>query len=102
MDWLKNVIDWFSELFKNVFVSLWFMVVDAFSWLFEQVLDIAIAAVSALDLGELNNVSGWGALPSEIINILGLLGVGAAAGVSVSAIGIRLALQLIPFTRLGS
>ena len=44
----------------------------------------------------------WSSMPEEIINILGLLGVGPACGIIVAAIAIRLVLQLIPFTRLGS
>lgn len=78
------------------------MIKDAFAWLVEQVLDVVISAVSAIDVSGLEGVEGWGSLPSEIINVLGLLGIGAASGVIVATIGIRLVLQLVPFTRLGS
>lgn len=106
MGWLKgaivSLVNWFAGLFKNVFVALWDILKDVFSWLLEQLFDVVIYAVSSIDVSALNNVEGWGSLPSEVINVLGLLGVGAASGVIVAAIGIRLVLQLIPFTRLGS
>lgn len=106
MGWLKgaivNLVNWFAGLFKNVFVALWDILKDVFSWLLEQLFDVVIYAVSSIDVSGLSSVEGWGSLPSEIINVLGLLGVGAASGVIVTAIGIRLVLQLVPFTRLGS
>ena len=106
MKWLKqalvDMLKWMGELFKDVFKAGWDMVKDAFAWLFEQILDVVISAISAIDVSGLESVQGWGELPSEILNVLGLLGIGAASGVIVAAIGIRLVLQLIPFVRLGS
>ena len=106
MKWLKqalvDMLKWIGELFKDVFKAGWDMVKDAFAWLVEQILDVVISAISAIDVSGLESVQGWGELPSEILNVLGLLGIGAASGVIVAAIGIRLVLQLIPFVRLGS
>lgn len=106
LDWLKqkivDVIKWFADMFVAIFVAAWDILRDIFAWLFEQLLDIAIAAANSLDLSSLDNVTGWGELPSEIINIMGLLGIGTASSIILSAVVIRLVLQLIPFTRLGS
>ena len=106
MKWLKqalvDMLKWIGELFKDVFKAGWDMVKDAFAWLVEQLLDVVIAAISAIDLSGLDGVKGWRELPSEILNVMGLLGVGEASAIIVSAIGIRLVLQLVPFTRLGS
>lgn len=106
MDWLKqalvDMLKWIGDLFKSVFVALWDIFKDIFSWIFDQLLDVVISAISAIDVSALEKVVGWGDLPSEIINILGLLNIGAASGIILSAIGIRLVLQLVPFTRLGS
>ena len=106
MDWLKkalvDMIQWIGQLFKDVFKAAWDIIKDAFAWLVEQILDVVISAVSAIDVSGLESVQGWGELPSEVLNVLGLLGIGAASGVIVAAIGIRLVLQLIPFVRLGS
>lgn len=99
---ISALLSWFGSLFVAVFVSLWDMVKDAFSWLFDQCLGVAVSAVSAVDVSGLANVTGWGELPAEIINIMGLLGVGHAVTIITSAITIRFALQLIPFVRLGS
>ena len=100
---IAALAQWFGRLFVAVFVALWDFIRDAACWPFEQVMDVAVSASSALDLSELQGYSSvWGTLPAELLNILGLLGVGQAAAVIVAAIGIRLVLQLIPFTRLGS
>lgn len=100
---IAAVISWFSALFVAVFVAGWDFIKDAFSWLFEQVLKVSISAISAIDVSGLNGyISAAGTLPAEILNILGLLGVGTAISIISAAIGIRLVLQLIPFVRLGS
>jgi len=94
---------WFGQLMVAVFQAAWDFIRDAFCWPFEQVMDIAVAAISAIDLSGINAYANtWGTLPAELINVLGLLGVGEASVIIVTAIGIRLVLQLIPFTRLGS
>lgn len=94
---------WIGELGKAVFAAAWDFVRDAFCWPFEQIMDIVVSAVSALDLSGISTYTGtWGTLPAEIINVLGLIGVAEVSAIIITAIGIRLILQLIPFTRLGS
>lgn len=95
---------WIGSLFLAVFLALWDVVKDAFSWLFEQVLSVAVSAISAIDVSALTTsaAGGWGGIPSEIMNILILIGVGTAIKIIASAIAVRMALQLIPFVRLGS
>jgi len=101
---IVGIATWFGQLFVAVFVSLWDMVKDAFSWLFDQVLSVAVAAVGAIDVSALSGAAtgGWSSLSSELLNILILLGVGTAIKIVASAIAVRMALQLIPFVRLGS
>lgn len=100
---IAAAVAWFGELFVSLFVALWDMARDAFAWLFEQCLDVAISAVSAIDVSALtSNLNTWGSLPAEVLNVLAVLGVGQAVSIIVAAIGIRMVLQLIPFTRLGS
>lgn len=100
---IGSAVGWIGDLFKAVFVALWDFIRDAICWPFEQAMEIVVGAVSALDLSGISSYTGtWGTLPAEIINILGLIGVGEASAIIVTAIGIRLILQLIPFTRLGS
>lgn len=100
---LAAIVTWFGKLAVAIFTAGWDFVRDAFCWPFEQIMNIVVSAVSSLDLSGLQSyTSAWGSLPGELINILGLLGVGDASAIIISAIGIRLVLQLIPFTRLGS
>lgn len=99
---IAEVIQWFYDLFIAIFVALWDVIKDGFSWCFEQVMDIVVDAVSTVDVSGISSVGGWGSFPAEVLNILALLGVGQATTIIVTAIGIRLVLQLIPFTRLGS
>lgn len=100
---IAQILAWFGKLFVAVFVAAWDFATDVACWVFEGLLEITHTALSALDLSALDLALGaWGGLPPEIINVMGLLGVGQASVVIVAAIGIRLALQLIPFTRLGS
>lgn len=95
---------WVGSLFVAAFVALWDLLKDAFSWLFDQVLSVAVSAVSLVDASAMQglNAQGWGALPGEVLNVLQLMGVGTAIGIIAGAIGVRFALQLIPFVRLGS
>lgn len=99
---IAAVIKWFSDLFVAIFVSIWDLLKDGFSWLFEQVLTVAVSAVGAIDTSALSGLGGWGSVPGEVLNIMSLLGVGTAVGIISAAILIRIALQLIPFVRLGS
>jgi len=100
---IAAVVAWFGELAVAIFEAMWDFVRDAACWPFEQLLDVIVSALSAVDTSSIDSsVFVWNGLPAEIVNILGLLGVGQASLIVVSAIGIRIALQLIPFTRLGS
>ena len=100
---IAAIVEWFGKLFVAVFKAAWDFIRDAVCWPFEQIMDIAVGAVQALPLDGLSNqATAWGNLPAEILNVMGLIGVGTAVSIIASAIGIRLVLQLIPFTRLGS
>lgn len=94
---------WIGKLFVALFVAAWDFVRDAMCWPFEQILDIVKTAIESINVsGMTANINAWGSLPAEVSNILGLLGAGTAVTIISSAIGVRLVLQLIPFTRLGS
>lgn len=95
---------WIGALAVACFAAWWLLGTDLFAWLFEQVLDIAISALNALDVDfqQFNPGNYIGGLPPELVNMLGLLRVGEAFTIIASAAVIRITLQLIPFTRLGS
>jgi len=106
MDYIIQTIVAFSEwiwgLVKNVFTSLWDVVVDFVCYIVDKGLTFAIDLLSAIDVSAMQQVGAWSALPSEVINMLGLIGFGQCMAIIAAAITIRLGLQLIPFTRLGS
>lgn len=106
LKWLKDVLDawykWAADLIKAIFKAIWDIFTDAVSWLIEKLFQIIKLALDAVDVSPLSGFADGINLPPEIINVMQLSGVGTAIGIIVTAIGIRLVLQLIPFTRLGS
>lgn len=96
-------LTWIGKLFIGVFESLWDLVRDIPCWILEQIMQIVKLAIEVVDVSAMQSLgSWWSAVPADVLNILGLIGFGYAMGIIVTAIGIRLALQLVPFTRLGS
>lgn len=97
------LIAWFGNLFVAVFVALWDISRDLFAWVFEQVLTVAVSGVNAVDVSGLtNNLQGAFVIPQKILEVASAIGLGQALAIIATAITIRLGLQLIPFTRLGS
>ena len=86
-----------------IFVGAWLLGTDLASWIFEQVLNVVIGILNtfSLSLDFLNITNYISGLPPEVVNIMGLLGVGQAIGIIIAAIVVKITLQLIPFTRLG-
>ena len=106
-DWLKqklnDIVQWFSDLAVEVFKAAWDFLKDGICWCFEQVLGVAVSAANSIDVSGMQDWGqSWGTLPGDILNVMGLLGVGTASGIIITAVLIRLLLQLIPFVRLGS
>lgn len=100
---IKAALRWIGDLFVEVFKAVWNLLTDLVCWVLDKLLDLAVSAVSGLDVSAITtNVSAWGSIPPEVMNILSLLNVGTAIAIISAAIVIRLVLQLIPFVRLGS
>lgn len=85
------------------FTGYWLLGTDLIVWAFEQSLDMTIYVLNSvsLDLSFLNVGQYIPALPEDVVNMMGAIGIGQALGVIASAISIKVTLQLIPFTRLG-
>lgn len=106
---LNKVIAWAGWLLQvvlQVFVDLWEFVTDGFVWVFEQLLGLVVTILeSAADLPGWSPVSqavSWlGAIPGDMLNILGLLNFGTCMAIITGALMIRFALGLIPFVRVG-
>lgn len=98
-DLYNNFTD-FLKAFVNTFLDL---LKDFFFWILDTVMSGASALVGNLFNNPDYSLSQYmTALPSDLTNILGLIGFVECFALIVSAIAIRLVLQLIPFTRLGS
>lgn len=101
------LIDWSDRLvyhFKAICLTIYTFVKDALLWFFEQSLILVTAILDGMgDLfSGLNITQYFDAIPPEVGWVMNQLGLGEATGMIVSAIIIRLTLQLVPFTRLGS
>mgnify|MGYP002621009813 CR=1 FL=1 len=100
---IVGAVVWIGQLFVAVFVAFWLLLTDAFVWVFDAFMGLAVVILGGLDLGDFPVLPDLlGGLPGDVLNILGLIGFGEALAIIGSAIAIRLILQLIPFTRLGS
>ena len=113
-DALQGIVDWFGAALSdlaNWFLSLVSMVVqtivdllrDLVLWVFDAFMGLASGVLSSIDLSGIPAVQDYlSQVPAEVTNVLGLLGLGQALGVIALAAVVRILLQLIPFTRLGS
>lgn len=114
MQTISDVLGWILEkivqfatyvkdLYLQVFKDAWEMLTDTWVWVFDQMLSVAVSALGSLDLsGITQHTNAWGSLPSEVLEVTSALGLGSALAVIGAAILIRMLLQLVPFTRLGS
>lgn len=112
---LESITTWFKDLFQGIwdaFVAFWVnivltlfdMIKDVFFFIIDNVLDLAISALGAIGSGlsAMNPAQYISAIPPDVQNIIGLIRVGEAVAIIVTAILIRFALQTIPFVRWGS
>lgn len=100
---LKAFAQFNLDCLTQLFVDAWEIITDQPVWVFDKLLDLVLSAVQQLDVSGISQAIGaFGQLPAEIVNMLGLIGVGEALGIITTALIIRLILQLIPFVRLGS
>ena len=112
---IEDITGWFSDLFSNLWNSitqfvrnlidtLFDVFKDVFFWIIDTVFDFLIAVLDSVGdgLSQLNPAQYIAAIPPDVANIIGLIRLGEAIAIIITAIIIRFALQLIPFTRLGS
>jgi hypothetical protein len=96
-------LGWIGQLAVKAFEAVWWVVTDLVCWAFDGFMGIASTTLAGFDFSGLSTwSSSWSSLPGNVLEVLSAVGVAPAMGIIVSAITIRLLLQLIPFTRLGS
>ena len=106
-DLISKLIDWIVWAFKSLVLTLWDAVADVLYLVLSLLLNIVSSLLTAVFAG-LNSImpssitAAINSLPPEILNMLGLCGISEAMGIVVTALLIRLGLQLIPLVRLGS
>lgn len=95
---------WLLALVVAMFAAWWLLGTDLGCWLFEQVLLLTIELLNGLnlDFSMFNPAQYVSSMPAELVQGLGLMRVPEAIAIILAAIVIRVTLQLIPFTRLGS
>ncbi|MBF9000485.1 VSK receptor [Vibrio nitrifigilis] len=103
-DWIVELFNDLLEFFYKLFLSLVDALKDLFAWVFDQIFDLIEVVISYImtlfapfDLSELTD-----SIPSTAAWVLSNIGLPNCLVLIATAIGIRLVLQLIPFTRLGS
>lgn len=107
---IDKVLQFFSDLFDGLLDFLralvntvFDMLKDLFYWVVDQVVGLGMSLLSGV-LGnpELSLAQYFTVLPPETRMVVARIGLVEALAVIAGAIVIRLLLQLIPFTRLGS
>ena len=103
-DFLGGILSWSFTLIKTIFLVLWDMLVDLICYVLDALLGVAVTLINAIPFTPSNYDfnSYLAGAPAEFLGMLVALHVPEAIGLIVVALGIRFALQLIPFIRLGS
>ncbi|NAW64326.1 DUF2523 family protein [Photobacterium halotolerans] len=103
-DWIIDLFNILLNFLYNLVVSLANMLKDLVYILFEELLEASKFVVSTISnlLTPIDMSQYFTGLPSSIGWVFGQVGLPQAIAMIITAITIRLILQLIPFTRLGS
>lgn len=101
---LVSIVAFISALAVAAFAALWLLGTDLASWVLDQALTVLETVLNTIsfDFSTLNVTQYITILPAETRNMLGLIGAGQALTMIIGALAVRVLLQLIPFTRLGS
>jgi hypothetical protein len=102
--WFASVWSSFERWGKSAVLTLWDMIADSFYWIMDTISSLVSMILNGLgnSYASMDLLPALSFLPPEVSNIMGLIGLGQCMALIVAAIGIRVILQLIPFTRLGS
>jgi hypothetical protein len=97
---------WLILLVKGVFLAGWLIFTDLFCWLLAGLFALIQTVLNELPgpdgFALFNPATYVSGLPADLVNMIGLIRIGEALAIILAAILIKLTLQIIPFTRLGS
>lgn len=105
INFFYQVVLWFFALVMAVINTFVAMLQDLVCWVVDQFLAVAVYVMGLFNfefLGDTSVSEAFDQLPATLVNVLWVLGLPHALVLVTIAIGIRLLLQLVPFTRLGS
>ncbi|MEZ8363311.1 DUF2523 family protein [Vibrio splendidus] len=104
LDWFAQRWNDFLDLCLSVLLSLWDMFNDLICYVLESAFNVVYLIVNGISgaFSSFGLVQYLSMLPNEMLNIMSLVGANEASAIIVSAVVVRVILQLIPFVRLGS
>jgi len=104
MEWLVDLFNKLLEFLYQLLLTLFDMLKDIFLWIVEQVMNAVnmvlpsvFAFFAPVDMSQYMT-----SIPPTVAWVFAAVGVPQCLSTILAAITIRLLLQLIPFTRLGS
>jgi len=102
--WIQDFLDSIVILAKSAMLTLWDLLSDFLLLTLELLFDVVKIMLNGLgDLFAAADLTQYiSSIPPDVANIMGLIGLGQAMSIIITAITIRILLQLIPFVRLGS
>lgn len=108
MQWLADLIvgalRWVLDLFVALLKLLGVVVIDAVCYVLEGAGEFILWCLDQFDFSRLTSQAerAWNSLPSQLLDVAVAVGLNDCMAIIGTAILVRFALQLIPFTRLGS
>ena len=99
-----SYIDEIRNFSWMILLSLGDMLKDLGCLAFEATMDLSISILNGMGslFAGLNIAQYFSSLPTEVLYFANVCGIGQCLGMIITSVSIRLILQLIPFTRLGS
>lgn len=103
-DWIVDLFNTLLDFLYRLVLSLVDMLSDMLLGLFEQILEIGKGLISLISdmLAPVDISQYMTGLPSGVAWVMSQIGLPQALVIIITAITIRIILQLIPFVRLGS
>ncbi|SDC52346.1 Protein of unknown function [Cupriavidus sp. YR651] len=103
---IVKLATWLGSLAVAAFAAAWLLGTDLGCWLVEGLLKMTQTALNGLPgtdaFAAMNPAQYISGMPPDLVNMIGLVRVGESLAIILAAILIKLTLQVIPFTRLGS
>ncbi|EAS43491.1 VSK receptor [Photobacterium profundum] len=101
---LNDALNYILELFKKLVTTLYDIFNDLFLFIFDSVMTAILLLLDSLSemLDFIDFSKYYDALPSDFIDAAAAVGLHEVFTIYLSAHGVKLLLQLIPFVRLGS